>query len=487
MRAVRQAVIDIGSNTIRLVVYAGWPRAPLPIYNEKSRVKLGACLAGNGEIDKATMKKALAALARFETLARTMQVDSLRVVATAATREAKNGHELVEKAAALGINVEVLDGDAEATAAGYGVLSDNPLANGYVGDLGGGSLELIRISDGKLGARVSLPLGTLRHDILTGKSPKQITQMLRNDIAKAMGKRAFPMETGLPFYMIGGSWRSFARLHMHATGYPLTILSNYEMLPEVPETLAPLVQDRDALIQSNVVAAGRIAELPGAAALLGGIVGLLKPRKLVTSIYGLREGLLYEQLTPAERKQDPLIASARFEGERLGRFPFHGDALADWIAPVFAGQSAHDARLCRAACLLSDSVWNVNPEYRADHALGLALDGSWPGVSASDRAVIAAALWTVHAGKRTLPEMLPALAKPGALAQAVIWGLAIRLAHRLDGGTGGALADSRIDSDGATLKLHLRGSAVRLQSNSVLRRLQALGEALGHAQAEVIG
>ena len=487
MRAVRQAVIDIGSNTIRLVVYAGWPRAPLPIYNEKSRVKLGACLAGNGEIDKATMKKALAALARFETLARTMQVDSLRVVATAATREAKNGHELVEKAAALGINVEVLDGDAEATAAGYGVLSDNPLANGYVGDLGGGSLELIRISDGKLGARVSLPLGTLRHDILTDKSPKQITQMLRHDIAKTMGKRAFPMETGLPFYMIGGSWRSFARLHMHATGYPLTILSNYEMLPEVPETLAPLVQDRDALIQSNVVAAGRIAELPGAAALLGGIVGLLKPRKLVTSIYGLREGLLYEQLTPAERKQDPLIASARFEGERLGRFPFHGDALADWIAPVFAGQSAHDARLCRAACLLSDSVWNVNPEYRADHALGLALDGSWPGVSASDRAVIAAALWTVHAGKRTLPEMLPALAKPSALSQAVIWGLAIRLAHRLDGGTGGALADSRIDGDGATLKLHLRGSAVRLQSNSVLRRLQALGEALGHAQAEIIG
>ena len=487
MRAVRQAVIDIGSNTIRLVVYAGWPRAPLPIYNEKSRVKLGACLAGNGEIDKTTMKKALAALARFETLARTMQVNSLRVVATAATREAKNGHELVEKAAALGINVEVLDGDAEATAAGYGVLSDNPLANGYVGDLGGGSLELIRISDGKLGARVSLPLGTLRHDILTGKSPKQITQMLRNDIAKTMGKRAFPMETGLPFYMIGGSWRSFARLHMHATGYPLTILSNYEMLPEVPETLAPLVQDRDALMQSNVVAAGRIAELPGAAALLGGIVGLLKPRKLVTSIYGLREGLLYEQLTPAERKQDPLIASARFEGERLGRFPFHGDALADWIAPVFAGQSAHDARLCRAACLLSDSVWNVNPEYRADHALGLALDGSWPGVSASDRAVIAAALWTVHAGKRTLPEMLPALAKPGALAQAVIWGLAIRLAHRLDGGTGGALADSRIDGDGATLKLHLRGSAIRLQSNSVLRRLQALGEALGHAQAEIIG
>ncbi len=487
MKAVRQAVIDIGSNTVRLVVYAGLPRAPMPIYNEKSRVKLGACLAGDGQIDKATMKKALAALARFETLARAMKVDNMRVVATAATREAKNGHELVEKAAALGIRVDVLDGNAEATAAGFGVLSDNPTADGYVGDLGGGSLELIRISDGKLGARVSLPLGTLRHDILRGKSVKQVTQMLRDDIAKGMGKRAFPIETGLPFYMIGGSWRTFARLHMHHIGYPLTILSNYEMPPEAPDLLGPLANDSEELARSNVVAAGRISSLPGATALLGGIVGLLKPTKLVTSISGLREGILFEQLTPAERRQDPLIAAARFEGERLGRFPFHGDALAEWITPIFAVQSAHDARLCRAACLLSDSVWNVNPEYRPDHALDLALDGSWPGVNAEDRAVIAAALWTVHAGKRNLPEMLVALAKPGALAQAVVWGLAIRLAHRLDGGTGGALADSRIDCGGATLRLHLSRSAVRLQSNSVLRRLQALGEALGYGQAEIMG
>ena len=141
MKAVRQAVIDIGSNTVRLVVYAGLPRAPMPIYNEKSRVKLGACLAGDGEIDKATMKKALAALARFETLARAMQVDSMRVVATAATREAKNGHELVEKAAALGIRVDVLDGNAEATAADAEAtrvhLAGLDGTNGEVGAVGG--------------------------------------------------------------------------------------------------------------------------------------------------------------------------------------------------------------------------------------------------------------------------------------------------------------------------------------------------------------
>ncbi|MFY8076083.1 MAG: Ppx/GppA family phosphatase [Sphingorhabdus lacus] len=486
MRSTRKAVIDIGSNTIRLVVYDGLPRAPMPIYNEKSRVALGACLAGDGVINSATMKKALAALGRFETLARAMKVDTLRVVATAATREAKNGQQLIEGAAALGIRVEVLDGETEATAAGLGVISDNPHANGYVGDLGGGSLELIRVADGKLHERVSLPLGTLRQEALKGKTTKQITQMLRQEIAVLKGEDGFPYEPNLPFYMIGGSWRSFARLHMHDAGYPLTILSNYQIPPDAPTRLMPLINDEAALAQTKVIASARMAALPGATALLAAVVRLLEPRELVTSVYGLREGLLFDQLSDAERREDPLIAATRFEGERLARFPFHGDALADWIAPVFAGQSEGDARLCRAACLLSDSVWNVNPEYRADHALDLALDGNWPGVVASDRAIIAAALWTVHAGKRTLPEMLANLAKPGALAQAVIWGLAIRLAQRLDGGTGRALSDSRIEGDDAILRLRLSGQATRLRSNSVQRRLQALAEALGYGRSEIV-
>lgn len=486
MKSRRQAVIDIGSNTIRLVVYAGPPRSPMPIYNEKSRVALGACLSGEGVIDQATMKKALSALARFETLARFMKVDMLRVVATAATREAKNGRALVEGAAALGIRIDVLDGDTEASASGLGVLSDNPQADGYVGDLGGGSLELVRVSQGKLGDRLSLPLGTLRHDVLKNKSPKQIAQLIAQDIEELNGADGFSVEKGLPFYLIGGAWRSFSRLHMHVSDYPLTILSNYQMPPEAPSQLTALANNPPAMAQTRVVPSARVAAMPGATALLAGLVRLFEPNVLVTSIYGLREGLLFDQLSETERQQDPLISAVRFEGERLARFPFHGDALADWIAPVFAGQSETDARLCRAACLLSDSVWNVNPEYRADHALDLALDGNWPGVVASDRAIIAAALWTVHAGKKALPAMLPKLAKPGALAQGVIWGLAIRLAQRLDGGTGGALADSRIDGDSNVLRLHLSRQSVRLRSNSVLRRLQLLGEALGYDKAELV-
>ncbi len=485
MKPVRQAVIDIGSNTVRLVVYAGLPRAPMPIYNEKSRIALGACLAGDGVIDDATMAKALAALGRFETLARLMKVDTLRVVATAATREAKNGHKLVEQAAALGIRVDVLDGDTEATAAGLGVLSDNPNANGYVGDLGGGSLELIRVANGALGERISLPLGTLRHEALAGKTIKQIAQMIKDSLDQANGGAGFEIEKGLPFYMIGGSWRCFSRLHMHVSGYPLTILSNYQMPPQAPVELTAIVNDPAELAQTKIVSSSRAVALPGATALLAALVRLFEPEKLVTSIYGLREGLLFDQLSESERHEDPLIAATRFEGERLARFPFHGDMLADWIAPVFADQSATDTRLCRAACLLADSVWNVNPEHRADHALDHALDGNWPGVIASDRAIIAAALWTVHGGKRSLPVILTLLATPGELAQAVIWGLAIRLAQRIDGGTGGALADSHIDGDGDVLTLHLTRQSARLKSNTLMRRLQALGDALGYAKVEL--
>lgn len=486
MKPVRQAVIDIGSNTIRLVVYAGLPRAPMSIYNEKSRVALGSCLSGNGIIDDATMAKALAALGRFETLARAMKVDTLRVVATAATREAKNGHVLIAEAAKLGIRVDVLDGNTEATAAGLGVLSDNPRANGYVGDLGGGSLELVRVADGALGERISLPLGTLRHKAIEGKNNKQIVQMVKQSLDEHDGGTGFKIEKGLPFYMIGGSWRCFSRLHMHVSQYPLTILSNYQMPADAPAQLTAMVNDPAALAQTKIVSSTRAVALPGATALLAALVRLFEPEKLVTSIYGLREGLLFDQLSAAEKREDPLIAAARFEGERLARFPFHGDALADWIAPVFADQNANDTRLCRAVCLLADSVWNVNPEYRADHALDLALDGNWPGVVASDRAIIAAALWTVHGGKRALPEMLPQLASAGALAQAAVWGLAIRLAQRLDGGTGGALTDSRIDGDSNVLRLYLTRQSARLNCNSLQRRLQQLGDALGYSKVSVV-
>lgn len=483
MTPQRWAVIDIGSNTIRLVVYAGPSRSPIPIFNEKSRVGLGACLTGNGIIDKKTMATALRALARFSALARGMDVNDLRIVATAATREAKNGLELIQRAEAMGITIEVLDGEAEARASGLGIASEFPGADGYVGDLGGGSLELIRIRNGELGPAVSLPLGTLRHKILKGKTAKQIAQLIREGLDTARGKNGFPIEPGLPFYMIGGSWRAFSRLHIHVTDYPLAILSHYQMPPSAPNYLIPWVDDPARLAQQNVVPSARLASLPGSTALLGGVARLLKSSVLVTSIHGLREGILFDTLDEETKAQDPLIAAARFEGERLGRFDDHGDALAGWMTQLFADKLGNLDRLCHAACLLSDCVWQVNPEYRAEDALKIALDGSWPGVGASDRALIAMALFAAHAGNAPAPEILTRLASKDALAIAMQWGLAIRLAQRLDGGTGKALGVTRLSREGDVLTLSLAGEAKALISDGVERRLTHLANAIGCTNA----
>lgn len=479
----RRAVIDIGSNTIRLVVYAGSARSPVPIFNEKSRIGLGACLVGDGIIDDKTMSAALRALARYSAVAHGMEVDELRIVATAATREAKNGKELVKRAKAMGIVIEVLDGEAEARASGLGIISEFPGANGYAGDLGGGSLELIRINDGALDGAVSLPLGTLRHKILKNKSAKQIAQIIRDELEKAAGKQGFPIETGLPFYMIGGSWRALARLHIDVAHYPLAILSHYQMPPSAPADLASLVGDPAKLAQHPAVPSARLPSLPGSTALLGGIARLFKSSALVTSIHGLREGILFDTLDDESKALDPLLAAARFEGQRLGRFDDHGDALADWLAQLFADKRGNLDRLCRAACLLADSVWQVNPEYRAEDAMKIALDGNWPGVSASDRALIAMALFAAHAGLAPAPEILTQLASKTALETAMQWGLAIRLAQRLDGGTGKALASAKLTRKRGTLTLSLAGDAQALVSDGVERRLAHLANAIGCTDA----
>jgi exopolyphosphatase / guanosine-5'-triphosphate,3'-diphosphate pyrophosphatase len=486
MSGIRQAVVDIGSNAIRLVVYAGSRRAPIPIYNEKSRVSLGAGLAKDGRIDEITMQAALAAIGRLHALARAMDVDSLRVVATAATREAVNGHELVSRAANLGINIEILDGLKEAYIAGLGVLSDHPHANGYVGDLGGGSLELARICNGEIGARISLPLGTMRIGAMANETPKEIAQQLKKAIAKANPAADLPIDEGLPFFMVGGSWRALARLHIHVSDFPLAVIANYRMSPEAASELTPIAHDKIYLADTRVVPAARIETLGRATALLAGITRLLKPSELITSTAGLREGLLFDALPRSERMLDPLIEAARHEGARLARFRFHGDAIADWIAPLFDTGNVHAAKLRRAACLLADTAWNMTPEYRGDVALTLALDGSWPGVTGQDRAILAATLLAVHGNKRSPADVLGRLAPTDMLVEAGRWGTAIRLAQRLDGGTGAALPDTRLVLAGDELQLHLSGAAKSLRSESVERRLQRLAEALGNKKARLV-
>lgn len=475
--ARRPAIIDIGSNSVRLVVYEGPARLPLPIFNEKVMAGLGRGLAEGGAMDTAALDRAVAAIARYAAIAREMQVDDLRAVATAAVREASNGSELVARARAFGVMVEVLSGEQEALAAGLGALSAIPDADGIVGDLGGGSLELARVSDGEVHERASFPLGVLRVAAVRAKGKGSLNRFVARALASAGWAGA---GVGLPFYMVGGTWRALARLHMELSHYPLPLVQGYTMPADALGDLRGylLEADKDELRAISGISGSRAATLADGAALLSALLKALGSDQSVASASGLREGLLFAALPPEVRAEDPLLTAARAEGHRLGRFAEHGDLLDRWVAPLFAGEDPADARLRHVACLLADTGWNANPEFRAERGVEIALHGNWVAIDGAGRAVVAQALHTSLGGELNIPAPLDTLAPANALQQATSWGLAIRLGQRLSGGVAGPLERSSLAIKGRKLLLMLRPDDRALYGETVERRHKTLATAM---------
>jgi len=471
----RTAIIDIGSNSIRLVVYQGPQRLPATLFNEKVMAGLGKGLAQSGKLTPEAIALAIETLERFAALAREMDVTSLRTVATAAVRDAANGQILLDAAARIGLPVELLSGEQEAMAAGMGVLSAIPEADGIVGDLGGGSLELVRVKKGEIRDRASFPLGVLRVAALREKGKGAIDRR----VAKLLDQAGWSGKgKGLPLYLVGGSWRSLGRLDMTLKRYPLPVIQQYAMPPAAITRLVRTVSH---------VGKGRLKEVPGissqrapmlndAAALLASLLRHLKSERTIVSSFGLREGLLYEALDAETRRQDPLIVAARADGQRLGRFPEHGDLLDRWISPLFEDAPAM-ARLRHAACLLADVGWHANPEFRAERGVEIALHGNWVAIDARGRAIIAQALWTSLGGGTGAPAGVEQLAPPPDLKRAVQWGLAMRLGQRLSGGVAGPIERSTLGEDGAVLTLHLAGSDLALYGEAVQKRHATLAAA----------
>ncbi|MES2338587.1 MAG: Ppx/GppA family phosphatase [Pseudomonadota bacterium] len=476
----RSAIIDIGSNSVRLVVYQGPARVPAPIFNEKVMAGLGRSLSETGTIDPAAFELARTALARFAWLVGEMQVADVRTVATAAVRDASNGADLIAAAEALGLNVEVLSGEEEANAAGLGVLSAIPDADGIVGDLGGGSLELVRIVAGTVTDRISFPLGVLRLGAIRAKGKgaldRRVERMLIDAGWVGRGK-------GLPLYMVGGSWRALAKLDMTLTGYPLPVVHGYTMTAdEVSRLGRSLVHiDKARLKAIADISTARLPTLGDAAALLAILMRHLGSDGAIASAHGLREGLMFARLSASVRAQDALIVGAREEGGRLGRFAEHGDLLTEWIAPLFAGESAELARLRHAACLLADVGWRANPEFRAERGIEIALHGNWVAIDAHGRALIAQALHTSLGGDTASPEPLGRLAPHDELAIAAQWGLAMRLGQRLSGGTAAPLERTNLALDAERLLLLVGAADAALYGDTVEKRHRALAAALGRA------
>ena len=474
--ADRRAIIDIGSNSVRLVVYDGPARAPATLFNEKVAAGLGKGLGNGSALDRRAAEQALRALARFRAVTQAMGVTNVRTVATAAMRDASDGARFIVRAATLGLTVELLSGEDEARASGLGVVAAFPGVDGIVGDLGGGSLELVRVHGGAVHERVSLPLGVLRLSVLrNGRGA------LDRAVGRLIAKSGWVAPRRLPFYLVGGSWRALGRLHMHLTDYPLPVLQGYAMPPEAAVRLVRALgrMDKKRLRTIEGLPTGRIATLDDAAALLATLTRLLGSSALIVSAFGLREGLIYDSLPPATRAQDPLIAAAHAAGALLGRFPEHGDMLADWIAPLFEEETAELARLRHAACLLGDVAWLANPELRAERGLDIALYGNWVGIDARGRAMVAHALYVSFGGGLVPAPLVAALASADDCAMAAGWGLAMRLGQRLYGGVAGPLATTRLAMTANVLTLTLLPADHVLYGEAVERAAQATGHRAG--------
>lgn len=471
------AIIDIGSNSVRLVVYAGAPRVPSVIFNEKVMAGLGLDFTETGALSAGAQERALGALRRFKILVGQMGVSRTRAVATAAVRDASNGAQFLKAVRAIGFTPEVLSGEAEAEMAGQGVLSGTPDADGIVGDLGGGSLELVNVAAGRVGASISLPLGVLRIGVPTAKSEGVVRQVIKDALkTSGLGKKG----KGRPLYLVGGSWRALARLDIISSGYPLPITHQYQMMPGRPAELRKLIQSLDRADPKSIptLTASRIPTLPAAKLVLSMLAEEMSPSELIVSSFGIREGLLYDQLSVRVRALDPLIEAARDAGRGISRFGEHGDLLDRWISPIFA-DSPDMARLRLAACLLADVSWQAHPDFRAERGVEMALHGNWVGIDGPGRVMIAQALFCNFGGGRELPDRaLAALCSPAQLERASQWGLAMRLGQRLSGGVAASLERSSLSCGEGALTLTLPRRDEALAGETVARRLNKLASAL---------
>lgn len=473
-----RAVIDIGSNTVRLVVYGPPRRAPTILLNEKVTARLGRALtAEGGELPRKAMDQALTALARFAVLLRDMDVADIQMVATAATRDSANGRAFLDEVAALGLAPRQLSGQEEARAAAQGVIAAFPDARGIVADLGGGSLELIEIAQGDCLREGTFALGTLRLPELRKAAGGQIEPAIRQAIAGAAwdGRR-----DGRSLYLVGGTWRAFASFAMCELDWPLSDPHGFTLSCEDASKLARKAARTatEELARIPGISAARAAALPDAADLLRVLLDTFEPSTVIASSWGLREGLLYQKLNVAERSADPLLdAVIAFAAPRHGEV-IAATRLAAWTAGVAGGQALASERLRLAATMLSLALAKIEPNLRSRQAAEWALDKRWVGIDPSERAILAAALMA-SCGKTALPQSLSRLASEKALARGVAWGLGIRLARRVGVANLGAALSSALTLHDGRLQLALAADRAAIAGEIVSKDLALLAAWVG--------
>jgi exopolyphosphatase / guanosine-5'-triphosphate,3'-diphosphate pyrophosphatase len=485
--AERIGVIDLGSNSLRLVVFERLGAALFPLFNEKVMCGLGRGIASTGRLNADGVALAFTNLRRFVAFARAIGVDHLAVLATAAVRDARDGEAFAaEVERQCRVQVKIIDGAEEALLSAAGVLAGIPDADGIAADLGGGSVELIRVRPatsiddiGQIGLGISLPLGPLRLAEL-GESTKVLSETIERVLSTAAVLHA---AAGKDLYLVGGAARAVARLHMEHTQYPLHIIHQYAIPRREAESFLDVVsrQSRKSLERITTISRKRLEVVPLAAFVLRKLIAAATPQRVVFSALGLREGYAYGLIPEKDRVSDSLIAAYKAVGRRQSRFRLNGDRLQEWTAPLFPNLSEASRRRHRATCWLSDLAWSEHPDYRAKQAFTRSLTMPFAGSTHPDRVFVATALHARYGGpvEDQVKEPARQLLDERSTQEARTLGLALRLAYTLCAGTIELLSDVTLDRSGNALALEVPSDSSLFVGETVQRRLDAVARSLG--------
>jgi exopolyphosphatase/guanosine-5'-triphosphate,3'-diphosphate pyrophosphatase len=483
------AVLDIGSNSIRIVLYDRLCRAPVPRFNEKALCALGRGLDQGGRLEPAAADCALRALGRFTRLAAALDARRLDIVATEALRRASDGPAfLAEAEARIGQRIRVLSGDEEARLAALGVAGGFWRPDGIVGDLGGGSVELAAVGPAGVGdQRVSLPLGTLRLQPHLAQGPAIATARIDGALDSCAWLRA--VARGKGFYAVGGSWRALARVQLAMTGAPLQVVNGYAVDPDAVRRLARRIAGMEprAIQRLPGLPSRRGETLPAALLLLERLLDRLEPERVVFSALGLREGLLFDALDPAELAKDPLLEGARDLGRTASRVPAIGETMAAWTAPLFPDEPAEWARIRVAACAVSDVGWLETRDSRARDAFFMLAHYPFLGAGHAERVAIAYAVALRYDGRPDDKPLRPLLAllAPEQRRRVETLGRALQIGYRLCGGAPRLLAGAGLRLHDGELRLDLADPALVPEVELLQDRLGALARGLGLGQARL--
>ncbi|MCV6592901.1 MAG: Ppx/GppA family phosphatase [Silicimonas sp.] len=475
----RVGVVDVGSNSVRMVVFNGAARSPAYFFNEKVMAGLGTGMAETGRLNPKGRERALAALKRFTALAEGMGLPPLTAVATAAVREAEDGPEFAEEVLReTGLNLFVIDGEEEARLSAQGVLLGWPGAYGLVCDIGGSSMELAELREGEVHKRLSSKLGPQRLKTVKGGKAGLKAHLKREvaALAEVMGEQRDRL------FLVGGSWRAIARIDMDRRGYPLAVLHEYRMSRKALYATIAYIEENDPadLRARTGLSESRMALVPLAAQVLKYLVREFKPRDIAVSSYGIREGMLYEQMPQELRDRDPLIEACRFAEYKDARMPGFGRRLFEFVQPLFAAKGGIDRRLIKAACLLHDVSWRAHPDYRHEVCFDEATRANLGGMTHQERVFLGVALLHRYKNNRTDSPFEPLfeLLDDTALQKAEILGKAMRFGAMLTASEDEKMGSLRFFPKKKALELRLAPGTRDLYGEVAESRLKALADAL---------